>query len=132
VGARGSGAAIFSQFDDGAKDLQSQLEDDDRATGATRQAVGSYLDTVDSVRDTDAGGDSQGAIAMTLDGASSDAFDAANTAVNDELDATAQDLSRRIDRARHATVHPLIPLALGMFAALLAAAGILSRGRLYR
>jgi hypothetical protein len=87
---------------------------------------------VASVRDTDAGGDNQEAIAMTLDGPSADAFDAANGAVTEELDGTADDLSRRIDRARNASVAPVVPLALGVLAALLAAAGILSRGRRYR
>ena len=132
VGARGSGAAIFNQFATGADDLRQRLEDDDRATPATRSAVGNYLDMVASVAETDAGGDNQAAIGMTLDGTSADAFEAANGAVTDELSGTADDLRRRIDRARDATVEPLIPLALGVLAALLAAAGILSRGRRYR
>jgi hypothetical protein len=132
VGARGSGAAIFNQFATGADDLRQRLEDDARATPATRSAVGNYLDMVASVAETDAGGDNQAAIGMTLDGTSADAFEAANGAVTDELSGTADDLRRRIDRARDATVEPLIPLALGVLAALLAAAGILSRGRRYR
>jgi hypothetical protein len=132
VGARGSGAAIFEQFQSGADDLRDRLDEDERATTETRQAVAGYLDMVRTVQDTDAGGDNQQAIAMTLDGPSAQAFDAANSAVTDELDGTADDLSRRIDRARNATIAAPVPLALGVLAALLAAAGILSRGRRYR
>jgi hypothetical protein len=132
VGARGSGAEIFNQFATGAEDLRQRLEADDRATPATRSAVVNYLDMVASVAETDAGGDNQAAIGMTLDGPSADAFEAASGAVTDELSGTADDLRHRIDRARNATVEPLIPLALGVLAALLAAAGILARGRRYR
>ena len=132
VGARGSGAAIFEQFETGAKDLRGRIDADDRATSETQTAVRKYLDTVSSVKDQDAAGDNQGAIAMTLDGDSAKAFEAANSAVADELDGTAGGLRQRIDRARDATVSPLIPLALGVLAALLAAAGILARGRRYR
>jgi hypothetical protein len=129
VAAHGSGDAFYDDFSTNAADLEPLLED-----GATLDAVRTYTDVVESeVRPADLDrGDNQAAAANTLEGTSADAFRAADTATGEAVDDAFVDLRDRFDRAADVAIPAWLPIILGMVAAVLAAGGILARGRLYR
>lgn len=129
VAAHGSGDPLYSEFSSSAEDLTTRLEG--RPTLAPVQA---YVDVVEGqVRATDLeSGDNQAAAGNTLDGASLDAFQAADTAASEAVDQAFTDLSDRFDGAADAGTHPAIPIVLGVVAAALAASGTLARARRYR
>lgn len=156
VAARGSGAALYEQFDTDAADLLTQLSEAGNRQGVNDlyRAVESYIETVGQVEvlDTEQG-DNQGAAQLALstdeggsarayalastgfvpseDGGSDDRSPVVGTAAGNVAVETA-DLEDRFDAAADADIHPIVPVALGVVAAVLAAAGVLARGRRYR
>ena len=73
------------------------------------------------------------ALSISEEGAgTADAYQAANEIAAANVEREADDLADRFDAAGDADIQPLVPIALGVLAALLAAAGILARGRRYR
>jgi len=131
VAARGSGAAIYQTFRDEADALTSRLEEQ-RANADLRSSVADYVAAAGAVQATDEGGDNRAAAQAALTGGSATAFAAADKLVGDEVDGASDALANRFERAADAQVPPLIPLVLGLAAAMLALAGILARGRRYR
>jgi uncharacterized membrane protein len=129
VAAHGSGDAFYDDFATAAVDLQNQLDG-----GATRDAVRTYIGVVSSeVRPADLDrGDNQAAAANTLEGNSADTFRTADMAIGEVVDDAFVDLGDRFDSAADVAVPAWLPIVLGMVAAVLAAGGILARGRLYR
>jgi len=158
VAARGSGADLYAQFDEQADELLAGLRDASSgpAVNDLTRSVEDYVATVAQVRaldeagrnpqaadlalSTDEGGSARAyALAATGIVPSTDAADAGGddrspqpgTAAGNAAAETA-DLEDRFDAAAGADVHPLVPIALGVAAAVLAAAGVLARGRRYR
>lgn len=129
VAAHGSGGPLYDDFSSTAGDLTAELEG-----SPTLAPVQAYVDVVDGeVRATDLdSGDNQAAAEITLDGASLDAFEAADTAAGEAVDQAFVDLGDRFDSAADAGVNPAVPIVLGVVAAALAAAGTLARARRYR
>jgi hypothetical protein len=135
VAAHGSGDAFYDDFATNADELQADIDNDDGSgTGAALDAVRTYVGVVENeVRPADLDeGDNQAAAANTLEGASADAFRAADTATGEAVDEAFVDLRDRFDSAADVAVPAWLPIILGMAAAVLAAGGILARGRLYR
>ncbi|HET6949124.1 MAG TPA: hypothetical protein VFI47_02050 [Acidimicrobiales bacterium] len=133
VAARGSGVALYQQFDADARRLSSALADRGDDARTVREAVDAYRDVVvEQVSATDAEGKNQAAAEITLTGDSSSSYARASDAAAVDVDAADHRLRRRFDKASSADVHPVVPLVLGMVAAVLAVAGILGRGRRYR
>jgi hypothetical protein len=139
VAARGSGADLYTHFRESAEGLRDRLADapgDDTALRELDTAVVAYTTTVDGdsgVRATDLDqGDNRAAAALSLTGASSDAFEKADGIATDNVTSEDQSLANRLDAASGADVEPLLPIVLGLLAAVLAVAGTLARGRRYR
>jgi hypothetical protein len=160
VAARGSGFALYDMFDERSADLLGglQAEGDDPAADQVselRGRIDEYVTTVGEVRARDEAGDNRGAanLALSLEpGGSALAHDLAATGQKVESDegilvppsppdpASAAglveretaDLEDRFDAAADAGIHPALPVALGVLAAVLAVAGTLARGRRYR
>ena len=150
VAARGSGMAAYDQFASDADELLAEdiVNDGDRI--GYRAAIEAYRDAVvgdgDSVRKLDLDdGDNPAAATATLEGASKVAFDGRDEPTEDlpavdgatdlagaSVTAAGDTLESRLDAASDANVTPLIPVLLGMVAAVLAVGGILARGRKYR
>jgi len=131
VAAHGSGAALYDQFDKDAGALAARLRgtrppivDGDLLTAYTRAVAG--------VRASDDEGDNAGAAASTLSGPSSAAYAKVQGDAARQVTLASDALAARIDKAAHDRLPPLIPLALGLAAALAAAIGVLARGRRYR
>jgi hypothetical protein len=136
VAAKGSGAELYDEFSTQASDLQgSEIVSGD---AAYVDAVSAYADAVvgdgaGSVRTLDLeDGDNRAAARSTLDGESKAAFDTADGMAGDAVEAADTALADRLYAATAASVSPLIPILLGVLAAVLAVAGTLSRGRKYR
>ena len=161
VAARGSGAALYDEFDAQADELLGGLEpagDDPDAplVSDLRTRIDDYVTVVqDDVRATDEAGDNRAAAENALsleEGGSALAYDIAATGQkveNDQgvlsppsppeaasaaglVERETADLEERFDAAAGAGVHPALPVALGVLAAVLAVAGTLARGRRYR
>jgi hypothetical protein len=143
VAARGSGAELYDTFAEQAGELQgSELVTDrsrdeptlagfDDAVGAYREAVIGDVET--SVRQLDLDqGDNPAAADSTLAGDSAAAFTAVNDQAAAYVDHADQVLADRLAAAADANVNPVVPVLLGVLAAVLAVGGILSRGRKYR
>ena len=159
VAARGSGADLYAQFHpegvetaDGeriqpATDLLDALDEQADVPGVTtlRDRVSDYIASVEQVETADLAGDNQGAadLALSPEGSAGtyalaatgsiepDADPAPGSALGNVAVETA-DLEDRFDAAADADIHPVVPVLLGLLAALLAAAGTLARGRRYR
>jgi hypothetical protein len=156
VAARGSGAPLYQDFEDNAATLVAELGDgaaDNPAMAELRTRVEAYATAVAGVAEADLGGNNQRAAELALsleqDG-SAGAYNLA--AVGPEVDddgdgrpdapvsgsaagnvgAEGDALEARFDDVAAADIHPLVPIALGVIAAILAASGILARGRKYR
>jgi hypothetical protein len=131
VAAHGSGDALYEQFDKDAAALARRL-------GAASPPIvaddrlAAYITAVAGVRAKDDQGDNVKAAASTLSGPSSAAYAKVQTDAAHQVTEASDALASRIDRARHDRLPPLIPLALGLAAALAAALGVLARGRRYR
>ena len=161
VAARGSGAAIYDDFDTQATELLAGLEaaggdSDAPLVSDLRTRIDDYVTVVrDGVRATDEDGDNRAAAVTALSlepGGSALAYDIAATGQKVENEAgvlsppsppdpasaaglverETADLEERFDAAASAGVHPALPVALGVLAAVLAVAGTLARGRRYR
>lgn len=154
VAARGSGAPLYQDFEDGSATLIAELgAGDDPAMSELRGRVESYASAVAGVAEADLGGNNQRAAELALslepDG-SAGAYNLASVGpeVDDDGDgrpdapvpgsaagnvrSEADALEARFDDVAAADIHPLVPIALGVVAAILAASGILARGRKYR
>lgn len=131
VAAHGSGAALYEQFDKDAAALADRLGAASPPIVADDRLV-AYSRAVADVRAHDERGDNVGAAASTLSGRSNTAYAKVRGDADRQVDAASGTLARRIDRAAHDRLPPLIPLALGLAAALAAALGVLARGRRYR
>jgi len=133
VASHGSGAPLYEEVQASAADLVAQLDD-----GELRSTVQQYADTVEEVRATDLDdGDNRAAADNTLgddpeEGSSADRFETANTAATEAVGEASDALNTRFDAASDAQISPLVPIALGLVAAGLAAAGTLARARRYR
>lgn len=150
VAARGSGTAAYDQFAADADELLAEdiVNDGDRI--GYRAAIEAYRSAVvgegDSVRKLDLeDGDNRLAANSTLEGASKVAFDGRDEPTEDlpavegatdlagaSVAAAGNTLEERLDAASAANVNPLVPVLLGVLAAVLAVGGILARGRKYR
>jgi hypothetical protein len=153
VAARGSGAPLYEQFQEGADSLLAELAADRPGIDELRGRVEDYVAAVGGVAEADLGGNNQRAARLALsleEGGSGDVYNLA--AVGPEVDedgdgrsdppvagsaagnvlVEGDDLEARFDQVADADVQPLVPIALGGLAAILAAAGILARGRKYR
>lgn len=133
VAARGSGIALYQQFEDDAGALLGTLED----RGVEGQELGDAVEAyrgvvVDQVEATDLAGNNQGAADITLEGESLTTYERASRVAADDVTAADAAISRRFDKAADADIHPVVPLVLGVAAAALAVAGTLGRGRRYR
>jgi hypothetical protein len=134
VAARGSGGPLYEQFATDAEGLQSGLAEapgDPEGIEELDASAATYIEAVGEVQAADEAGDNQGA-ADLAQSTSADAYQAANDLALENVDREATDLADRFDAAGDADIHPLVPIALGGLAALLAAAGTLARGRKYR
>jgi hypothetical protein len=145
VAAKGSGLDLYNEFAGQrdillALDIVAQDQFTDRGVQGYADAVWGYSEAVVgdqpdpqsvSVLDLEEG-DNDGAAASTLSGASKEAFDGADDVAGKTVDAADAALAERLDAASAANVSPLFPILLGVLAAVLAVAGILSRGRKYR
>ena len=160
VAARGSGTALYDTFDEESASLLDGLEadgDDPAAAQVSelRDRIDDYVATVGQVREMDEAGDNQGAAVLALSlepGGSAQAYDLAATGEKVEsndgvlvppsppdpasaaglVERETTDLEDRFDAAADAGIHPVLPVALGVLAAVLAVAGTLARGRRYR
>jgi hypothetical protein len=131
VASRGSGAALYDEFEQSGAELREELEAS-RASDDLSSAVGTYVDAVAVVRQTDEDGNNSGAGDSMVAGDAATAFQAADAAAAAQAESAAGSLAERFDAAGAADVQPWMPLVLGGAAAALAAAGILARGRRYR
>ncbi len=141
VAARGSGGPLYEQFGEDAATLQAELTDapgDAAGIADLRTAVDAYTTAVvDQVQAADERGDNQAAALLALstspdEAGSQDAYEAADAIASDNVGREADDLAGRFDAAGDADIQPIVPIALGGLAAVLAAAGTLARGRKYR
>jgi hypothetical protein len=142
VAARGSGAALYERFAEDADALRAQLAESEATDGVSLAdadaAVAGYVEAVvgegdGSVRTLDlTDGANLDAAASTLDGASGEAFGAADAALADQVTGADGALEGRLDAAGAADVEPVIPIGLGVVAGVLAVTGVLARGRRYR
>lgn len=141
VAARGSGAPLYEEFGADTDALLTQLTEapgDAGDIGELHSAVETYTTAVvDQVQATDESGDNRAAAQLALstspdDTGSADAYDAAITVAERNVENESGDLAQRFDAAGDADIPPVVPIVLGGVAAVLAAAGILARGRKYR
>jgi hypothetical protein len=147
VAARGSGAALYEQFHadaDALRGLLAEAPGDEAGIAELDRRVGDFLAAVDQVEATDTGGDNRGAAVLaqsTEPGGSAGAYEAAAGGTADEretgtaagnVETERLDLVDRFDAAGDADISPLVPIVLGILAAVLAAGGTLARGRRYR
>jgi hypothetical protein len=131
VAARGSGAPLYEEFDQGAGELTSNLEAED-GNAELLTAVEAYVGAEQQVQEADAGGDNREAADIVLTGDSATAFAEADERAADAVERAEGALADRLDAASDAEVNPLLPIALGALAAGAAAAGVLARARRYR
>ena len=156
VASRGSGAPLYETFQKDAATLLAELDEaqgDSSGIAELRGRIENYVAAVAGVAEADLGGNNRRAARLALslepDG-SADAYDLA--AVGPEVDedndgrpdapvagsaagnvlAEADALEARFDDVAAAEIQPIVPIALGVLAAVLAASGILARGRKYR
>jgi len=160
IAARGSGTDLYDAFDEESAALLDGLQADGGDPAAAqlselRDRIDDYVTTVGEVRAMDEGGDNLGAgrRALSLEpGGSAQAYDLAATGQKVEsnegilvppsppdpasaaglVERDTADLEERFDAAADAGIHPVLPVALGVLAAVLAVAGTLARGRRYR
>jgi hypothetical protein len=141
VAARGSGGPLYEQFSAEIAELQDLLTDVPGDSGGIAQLYTAASDygsaVVEQVQAADERGENRDAAELALsiseEGAgTADAYQAANEIAAANVEREADDLADRFDAAGDADIQPLVPIALGVLAALLAAAGILARGRRYR
>lgn len=150
VAARGSGEELYTLFTSGSEDtgfvgadeLQARLAETAEDAGdpaGLRDAVDAYVAAAERVRTADQEeGNNQLAAQLALSApevegqGSGDAYQEANDIALTSAEREADDLAERFDAAGDADIHPLVPIALGGVAAVLAAAGTLARGRKYR
>jgi hypothetical protein len=160
IAARGSGTDLYDAFDEESAALLDALEADGGDPSAAqvselRDRIDDYVTTVGEVRAMDEGGDNLGAgqRALSLEpGGSALAYDLAATGQKVEsnegvlvppsppdpasaaglAERDTADLEDRFDAAADAGIHPVLPVALAVLAAVLAVAGTLARGRRYR
>jgi hypothetical protein len=131
VAAHGSGAALYDEFHQDARELTHRLAGDDAQIGAGLR-LAAYTDAVARVRARDEKGDNAAAAASTLSGPSSSAYAVVQGQAARQVTEASDALAVRIGQARRDRLPPLLPLALGLAAALAAAVGVLARGRRYR
>ena len=140
VAARGSGQELYDRFAADATALTTQLTEAPGNPGGIADlsaALDVYTSAAEEVRLRDEQGDNRGAADLALpalpDAAgSADAFQDANRIATENVEREAAELQRRFDAAADADIQPLLPITLAGLAAVLAAAGILARGRRYR
>ena len=141
VAARGSGAPLYEEFGTDTDELLTGLTEapgDPGDIAELQSAVEDYTSAVvDQVQATDESGDNRAAAQLALstspdDTGSADAYDAAIAVAERNVESESADLAERFDAAGDADIPPVVPIALGGLAAVLAAAGILARGRKYR
>ena len=141
VASRGSGAPHYEEFAARTTELQDELAgatDDADRVERMRAAIDAYTTAVvEEVQAADEAGDNREAANLVLsqseEGAGSqDAYEAAVALVQDNVDRASSDLVDRFDAAADANVEPAVPVVLGGLSGLLAAAGVLARGRRYR
>ncbi len=141
VAARGSGQPLYEAFGTGEQELEAQLGEapgDSDAIAQLASAVEVYTTgVVEEVQAADEEGDNREAAHRALststevDG-TKNTYEAANTIAADNVTREADELAARFDAAGDADIAPIVPIALGGLAAVLAAAGTLARGRKYR
>ena len=158
VAARGSGGPLYEQFRTDAATLVDELSDapgDRVGIDELRRRVEDYVAAVAGVEEADLGGNNRRAarLALSLDeDGSGDVYDLAAVGPVAEPDGESgtdpeppasgsaagnvlvegADLETRFDKVAAADIQPVVPVALGVLAAILAAAGTLARGRRYR
>jgi hypothetical protein len=160
VAARGSGGALYDTFDERSAELLDGLEADGDDPAAAQVSdlhgrIDAYVTTVGEVRALDDAGNNRDAaiLALSLEpGGSAHAYDLAATGQKVEnnegilvppsppdpasaaglVDRETADLEDRFDAAADAGIHPVLPVALAVLAAVLAVVGTLARGRRYR
>jgi hypothetical protein len=158
VAARGSGGPLYEQFRTDAATLVDELSDapgDRVGIDELRRRVEDYVAAVTRVEEADLGGNNRRAarLALSLDeDGSGDVYDlaaagpmadpAGEGGTDPETPASGSaagnvlvegaDLETRFDKVAAADIQPVVPVALGVLAAILAAAGTLARGRRYR
>ncbi|HEY8523966.1 MAG TPA: hypothetical protein VIL48_03315 [Acidimicrobiales bacterium] len=130
VAARGSGQALYRDFDTSAEALAADLRGGDQ--GALADAVERYSAGVDQVEEAEAGGDTGRAAEIVLTGESAQAFAEADADARAAVSRARRTLGERLDAASGAEVPALVPVALGLVAAGAATAGVLARARRYR
>jgi hypothetical protein len=160
VAARGSGGALYDTFDERSAELLDGLEADGDDPAAAQVSdlhgrIDAYVTTVGEVRALDDAGNNRDAaiLALSLEpGGSAHAYDLAATGQKVEnnegilvppsppdpasaaglVERETADLEDRFDAAADAGIHPVLPVALAVLAAVLAVVGTLARGRRYR
>ncbi|HEX6423761.1 MAG TPA: hypothetical protein VFZ79_09795, partial [Acidimicrobiales bacterium] len=131
---------LYDGFAEDATTLTTQLTEapgDEGGLADLHAALADYTAAAEEVRNTDEQGDNRGAADLALSAlpgatGSADAFQQANRIASDNVEREAAELQRRFEAAADADIHPLLPIVLAGLAAVLAAAGILARGRRYR
>lgn len=127
VATQGRGEDVYARFHTDAGDLAERLD------GTSLLApLNSYVDEVDEVEQLAQDGERQDAADSTREGDSATQFGLAYDTSSDQVIRAAADLDDRFDDVAAADTEPLVPIALGVVAALLGAGGILARGRQYR
>lgn len=127
VAAQGASEGVYDTFRTDAEGLTERIEDDN-----LRDALGTYIDEVQEVRELDEAGEREDAAESSLDGDSATQFGRTYATSADSVTRSAGDLEDRFDSVAGAGVEPLVPVGLGFLAAALAASGVLARGRQYR
>jgi hypothetical protein len=156
VAARGSGGPLYEEFDTEAAALIEALADasgDRPGIDELRGRVEDYVAAVAGVEDADLRGNNRRAQELALSEEPDGSAGAYNlAAVGPEADEDGDNqpdppvagsaagnvlvegdaLEARFDKVAGADINPVVPIALGVLAAILAASGTLSRGRKYR
>lgn len=140
VAARGSGQDLYDRFAEDTTALTAELTEAPGDPGGLADlfaALDVYTSAAGEVRLRDEQGDNRGAAALALStlpdaAGSADAFQDANRIASDNVEREGAELQRRFEAAADTDIQPLLPITLAGLAAVLAAAGILARGRRYR
>ncbi|MFS8586700.1 MAG: hypothetical protein FWJ72_16655, partial [Acidimicrobiia bacterium] len=141
VASRGSGGAPHEEVAERAAELRDELAaapGDAAQVDRVRAAIDAYTTAVvEEVQATDEAGDNREAANLVLSQSeqgpgSQDAYEAAVALAQENVDRASEVLVDRFDAAADANVEPAVPVVLGGLSGLLAAAGVLARGRRYR
>ena len=141
VASRGSGGPLYEEFAERAAELRDELAaapGDAAQVDRVRAAIDAYTTAVvEEVQATDEAGDNREAANLVLSQSeqgpgSQDAYEAAVALAQENVDRASEVLVDRFDAAADANVEPAVPVVLGGLSGLLAAAGVLARGRRYR